>query len=125
VRRFAVVLLALAGCGQATGTRVPTIAHIPSAREPLRCSDAPHARARAHVELFLRGDIVVVPAGIGIRNGRRDGAYIHRGADGPRPHGAPGDARGAVRDVAPAAPASSRLAERPAVARAARAVAPG
>jgi hypothetical protein len=34
-------------------------------------------RARAHVELFLRGDIVVVPAGIGIRGGRRAGAYVH------------------------------------------------
>jgi hypothetical protein len=79
VRRSAVVLLLLllAGCGQATTTRVPTIAHTPQAREPLRCSDAPTARARAHVELFRRGDIVVVPAGIGIRDGRRDGAYVH------------------------------------------------
>jgi hypothetical protein len=78
VRRSGVVplLLLLAGCGQATTTRVPTIAHIPPAREPLRCSDAPRARARAHVELFLRGDIVVVPAGIGIRGGHRDGAYV-------------------------------------------------
>jgi hypothetical protein len=33
-------------------------------------------RARAHVELFRRGDIVVVPAGIGIRGGRREGAYV-------------------------------------------------
>jgi len=29
------------------------------------------------VELFRRGDIVVVPAGIGIRDGRRVGAYVH------------------------------------------------
>jgi hypothetical protein len=78
VRRSGVVplLLLLAGCGQATSARVPTIAHTPPAREPLRCSDAPRARARAHVELFRRGDIVVVPAGIGIRDGRRDGAYV-------------------------------------------------
>ena len=77
MRRFAAVLLLLAGCGQASSTRVPTIAQTPPAREPLRCSDAPRARARAHVELFLRGDIVVVPAGIGIRGGRREGAYVH------------------------------------------------
>ena len=55
---------------------MPTIAHTPPAREPLACTDALHVRARAHVELFLRGDIVVVPAGIGIRGGRRDGAYV-------------------------------------------------
>ena len=77
MRRFAAVLLVLAGCGQASSTRVPTIAQTPPAREPLRCSDAPRAHARAHVELFLRGDIVVVPAGIGIRGGHRDGAYVH------------------------------------------------
>jgi hypothetical protein len=77
MRRLAAVLLLFAGCGQAATTRVPTIAHTPPAREPLRCSDAPRARARAHVELFLYGDIVVVPAGIGIRGGRRDGAYVH------------------------------------------------
>jgi hypothetical protein len=78
VRRSGVVplLLLLAGCGQATSARVPTIAHTPPAREPLRCSDVPRARARAHLELFLRGDIVVVPAGIGIRGGHRDGAYV-------------------------------------------------
>lgn len=63
-----------AGCGSAQ--RVPTIAHTPPAREPLRCTDAPHAHARAHVEWFRDGDIVVVPAGIGIRGGRRDGAYV-------------------------------------------------
>lgn len=55
---------------------MPTIAHTPAARAPLACSDGLRARARAHVELFLRGDIVVVPAGIGIRGGRRDGAYV-------------------------------------------------
>ena len=64
-----------AGCGAAE--RVPTIAHTPPAREPLRCTDAPRAHARAHVELFRRGDIVVVPAGIGIQAGRRTGAYVH------------------------------------------------
>jgi hypothetical protein len=73
--RLVLPLLLLAGCGQTT--RVPTIAATPPAREPLRCSDAPRARLRAHVELFRRGDIVVVPAGIGIRGGRRDGAYVH------------------------------------------------
>jgi hypothetical protein len=76
VRLGHIVLPALlaAGCGSAQ--RVPTIAHTPPAREPLRCSDAPPVRARAHVELFRDGDIVVVPAGIGIRGGRRDGAYV-------------------------------------------------
>src|SRR4051794_38924848 len=74
-------MLALACAAAATGCgdgarRVPTIAFTPPAREPLRCSDSPPARARAHVELFRRGDIVVVPAGIGIRGGRRDGAYV-------------------------------------------------
>jgi hypothetical protein len=77
MRRLAAVLLLFAGCGHAATTRVPTIAQTPPAREPLRCSDALRARARAHVELFLRGDIVVVPAGIGIRDGRRAGAYVH------------------------------------------------
>jgi len=72
-------LLAVAGCGAADEPRVPTIAFTPPAREPLHCSPAPHARARAHVELFRGGDIVVVPAGIGIRGGRRDGAYVRGG----------------------------------------------
>ena len=49
---------------------------MPPAREPLRCTDDVRASARAHVELFLRGDIVVVPAGIGIRDGHRNGAYV-------------------------------------------------
>jgi hypothetical protein len=76
VRRLAAVLLLLfAGCG-GQAERVPTIAHTPPARQPLRCTQDPPARARAHVELFLRGDIVVVPAGIGIRGGHRDGAYV-------------------------------------------------
>jgi hypothetical protein len=76
VRLRLIVLPALlaAGCGSAE--RVPTIAHTPPAREPQRCTDGPPARARAHVELFRDGDIVVVPAGIGIRGGRRDGAYV-------------------------------------------------
>jgi hypothetical protein len=65
------------GCGGAATQRVPTIAQTPAAREPLRCSEATRARARAHVELFRDGDIVVVPAGLGIRGGRRDGAYVH------------------------------------------------
>ena len=52
----------------------------PPAREPLACTDDLHVRARAHVELFLRGDIVVVPAGIGIRGGRRDGSLQHERA---------------------------------------------
>jgi hypothetical protein len=69
------LLAAVAGCGGAQ--RVPTIAHTPHAHEPLRCTDAPRPRARAHVELFRRGNIVVVPAGIGIRGGRRHGAYVH------------------------------------------------
>jgi hypothetical protein len=72
---FVLPVLVVAGCGGAT-TRVPTIAHTPPAREPLGCSDARYTRARAHVELFRHGDIVVVPAGIGIRGGRRDGAYV-------------------------------------------------
>jgi hypothetical protein len=78
---IALACAALAGCGDTgtnsdTAARVPTIAHTPPAREPLRCTDSPRARARAHVELFRKGDIVVVPAGIGIRAGVRDGAYV-------------------------------------------------
>jgi hypothetical protein len=68
---------AVAGCGDAApAARVPTIAQTPPAHAPQRCSDSPRARGRAHVELFRHGDIVVVPAGIGIRGGRRDGAYV-------------------------------------------------
>ena len=69
-------LVVLAGCGGASTTRVPTIAHTPPARAPLACSDDPATAARVHVELFRRGDIVVLPAGIGIRGGRRSGAYV-------------------------------------------------
>jgi hypothetical protein len=65
------------GCGDGEAVRVPTIAHTPPARAPARCTVDPPSRARAHVELFLQGDIVVVPAGIGIGDGRRDGAYVH------------------------------------------------
>jgi hypothetical protein len=67
----------VAGCGARAAPRVPTIAHTPSARPPASCTVEPPSRARAHVELFRRGDIVVVPAGIGIRDGVRDGAYVH------------------------------------------------
>jgi len=81
VRRAPLVLLVLAaGCGGgAAAPRVPTIAFTPPAREPVWCSTTSRARARAHVELFRRGDIVVVPAGIGIRGGRREGAYVRGG----------------------------------------------
>lgn len=67
--------VAVAGCG-ASGQRVPTIGFTPPAHAPLSCSERAHARARAHVELFRDGDIMVVPAGIGIRAGRRTGAYV-------------------------------------------------
>ena len=78
MRRLAagLLLLAMAGCGAADAPRVPRIAFTPPAREPLSCSPHVRARARAHVELFRGGDIVVVPAGIGIRGGRRSGAYV-------------------------------------------------
>ena len=79
MRRAPLVLLVLAaGCGGggAAGPRVPTIAFTPPAREPASCSSHMRSRARAHVELFRRGNIVVVPAGIGIRGGTRDGAYV-------------------------------------------------
>jgi hypothetical protein len=66
----------LTGCGSGA-PRVPTIAQTPSAQAPARCTDDPPTHARAHVELFRHGDIVVVPAGIGIRGGVRDGAYVH------------------------------------------------
>jgi hypothetical protein len=74
-RALAPFLVVIAGCGGGA-VRVPTIAATPPAREPLHCSTATRARARAHVELFRHGDIVVVPAGIGVRGGRRDGAYV-------------------------------------------------
>lgn len=67
---------AISGCGAAAAPRVPTIAATPPARPPLRCTSDPPTQARAHVELFRDGDIVVVPAGIGIRAGRHTGAYV-------------------------------------------------
>ena len=78
MRRAPLVLLVLAaGCGGGgAGPRVPTVAFTPPAREPASCSTDSRSHARAHVELFRRGNIVVVPAGIGIRGGRREGAYV-------------------------------------------------
>jgi hypothetical protein len=77
VRRGVLVPLVLAaGCGSGAAPRVPTIGFTPPAREPASCSTDTRVRVRAHVELFRRGDIVVVPAGIGIRGGRREGAYV-------------------------------------------------
>jgi hypothetical protein len=46
----------------------------------LRCGRGQTQRALAHVELFARGRVVVVPAGIGLGPPRRrDGAYVREG----------------------------------------------
>jgi len=60
---------------------VPTVGYQPQA--PTRVSDCRTDRmlvGRAHVELFAFGRIVVVPAGIGIAKGRREGAYVLGGS---------------------------------------------
>jgi hypothetical protein len=68
-------LCALA-CGSASSDR-PVVAFRPPAPSLVPGCDLARARiGRAHVELFAFGRIVVVPAGIGIAGGRRQGAYV-------------------------------------------------
>ncbi len=45
----------------------------------LSCGPAQAERFGVHVELFAAGRVVVVPAGIGIAGGRRDGAFVRGG----------------------------------------------
>ena len=46
----------------------------------LRCSRRPAKRVGVHLELFAKGYVVVVPAGIGLGGRtRRDGAYVRGG----------------------------------------------
>lgn len=43
----------------------------------LRCSHTPATRVGVHLELFARGRVVIVPAGVGMASPlRRDGAYV-------------------------------------------------
>jgi hypothetical protein len=72
-------LAAVTACGAQTRD-VPTIGYQPNAPPPVRDCQADRVMTgRAHVELFAFGRIVVVPAGIGIARGRRDGAYVRGG----------------------------------------------
>src|SRR5207302_6604288 len=95
--------LAVAGCGgggQGTGTdrldptaprfgpapryRPPALSAATAAGRPLaglRCLRSSGVRFGAHVEIFVRGLDVVVPAGIGVAPPqRRAGAYVRGGA---------------------------------------------
>ena len=88
----------LASCGSGSGTHAdappapigPSARFRPPARDAvvragadlggLRCTPSRAARVGVHVELFADGDVVVVPAGIGLGGRtRRDGAYVRGG----------------------------------------------
>ena len=81
----------VAGCGQRAPEPVARIAHhhLPSLSKQtragaavgaMRCRPGEGTRAWAHIELFARGRVVLLPAGIGIAPPRRtDGAYVHGG----------------------------------------------
>lgn len=45
----------------------------------LRCGPVRAHRFGVHLELFAAGRVVVVPAGIGVAGGRRDGAFLRGG----------------------------------------------
>jgi hypothetical protein len=82
----------VAGCGQTNATPdrsyVPlTVGPGPAYRPPaaarpsagLACRSAAGVRRGLHVELFAHRHVVVVPPGIGVVGGRRDGAYVRGG----------------------------------------------
>jgi hypothetical protein len=82
VRSIAAMMAILAaGCGEAPPPVTPiSIFPPPGAHQTARLACARHeARHWVHVELFERGRGVLVPAGIGIRDGVRDGAYVTGG----------------------------------------------
>jgi hypothetical protein len=70
-----------AGCGRSAPPVTPiSIFPPPGAHETKRLGCGRHeARHWVHVELFERGRGVLVPAGIGIRDGVSDGAYVTGG----------------------------------------------
>jgi hypothetical protein len=72
--------------GRSPAFRPPSLSGAVAQGRPvggLRCGPSRRARFGVHVEVFARGRVVVVPAGIGIAPPRqRDGAYI----DGGRCH---------------------------------------
>lgn len=90
-RRWAIMVLLLAGCGTDRAAApepapkvVPSIGYQPApgarAASGLPCRDGVRARHWLHLELFRRGRIVVIPAGLGIAPPRRrDGAYVTGG----------------------------------------------
>ncbi len=67
------------GAGFLVGPTSPAVARA----EPVagdRCLRSPGARVLAHVELFARGRVLLLPAGIGMAPPlARDGAYVRRG----------------------------------------------
>jgi hypothetical protein len=82
---MAVLALLVAGCGELRGVAPigtgPRYRPAPAATASsgLGCADNP-PRAWVHLELFARGKVMIVPAGIGIAPPyRRDGAYVRGG----------------------------------------------
>jgi hypothetical protein len=57
--------------------RGPAFQPAPGARGACRAWSRP--RVTAHIELFAHGFVVIVPAGIGVRAPRRDGAFVVAG----------------------------------------------
>ena len=71
------------GAGIGTARRLPSLgerARHGRAIGDLRCTTARRPVAAAHVELFARGHVVIVPAGLGVAPPRRrTGAYVTGG----------------------------------------------
>jgi hypothetical protein len=83
IARTIVAMMAVvaAGCGDSVGQVTPISVFPQAAAHAAPGLTCARHRARhwVHIELFQRGRGVLVPAGIGIRAGTRDGAYVTGG----------------------------------------------